>query len=110
VTTSEVVVNANAQLTQAEAARVLNVADRTLESWRQKRIGPRFLSYSKRCVRYRLSDLNEWLAARAVDTSPDRLTLVELRPVLSARALESRQKAKQLTKETAREASGLRQI
>jgi len=77
VTTNETVLKATGLLTQAEAARVLNVADRTLESWRQRRIGPRFISYSKRCVRYRLSDLNEWLAARAVDTSPDCLTLVE---------------------------------
>jgi hypothetical protein len=55
-------------ITQTEAARVLGIEPRTLESWRLKRIGPRFISYSKRCVRYRLSDLEKWLNDREVET------------------------------------------
>ena len=58
----------NRLLTQTEAAGLLGIEPRTLESWRLKRIGPRFFAYSKRCVRYRLDDLLEWLSARAVDT------------------------------------------
>jgi len=55
-------------LTQSEAAEYLHVEPRTLEGWRQRRQGPRFHVYSKRCVRYSLSDLREWLGARAVET------------------------------------------
>jgi hypothetical protein len=55
-------------LNQAEAARFLHVQPRTLESWRQRRTGPRFIRYSQRCVRYRPRDLQTWLDAQAVDT------------------------------------------
>ena len=55
-------------LDQVEAARVLHVKPRTLESWRQRRTGPRFIRYSQRCVRYRPRDLQAWIDARAVET------------------------------------------
>jgi len=61
---------AAAVLDQVEAARFLRVQPRTLESWRQRRTGPRFIRYSQRCVRYRPSDLQAWLDARAVGTPP----------------------------------------
>ena len=57
-------------LTQTEAATVLRVEPRTLESWRQHRVGPRFIRYSRRCVRYRAEDLREWVCAQAVETRP----------------------------------------
>lgn len=57
-------------LTQTEAAAVLHVEPRTLESWRQHRVGPRFIRYSRRCVRYRVEDLREWVSAQAVETRP----------------------------------------
>ena len=44
-------------LTQTEAANLLHVEPRTLESWRQRRTGPHYIRYSLRCVRYRLQDL-----------------------------------------------------
>jgi hypothetical protein len=56
-------------LDQVEAARFLRVKPRTLESWRQRRTGPRFIRYSQRCVRYRPHDLQAWLDARAVETA-----------------------------------------
>jgi hypothetical protein len=56
-------------VTQKEAARILGVEPRTLETWRLKRIGPPFFAYSRRCVRYRLSDLQEWLSQQAVPTA-----------------------------------------
>jgi Helix-turn-helix domain len=59
-------------LNQIEAARFLRVQPRTLESWRQRRTGPRFIRYSQRCVRYRPRDLQEWLDAQAVETVPVR--------------------------------------
>jgi hypothetical protein len=55
-------------LNQEEAARFLHVQPRTLESWRQRRIGPRFVRYSMRCVRYRSQDLQAWLDNQSIDT------------------------------------------
>jgi hypothetical protein len=55
-------------LNQEEAARFLKVQPRTLESWRQRRIGPRFIRYSMRCVRYRTQDLQAWLDSQSIDT------------------------------------------
>ena len=57
-----------AMLDQEEAARFLHVQPRTLESWRQRRIGPRFVRYSMRCVRYREQDLQTWLNDQSIDT------------------------------------------
>lgn len=54
---------------QREAARFLGLAPRTLESWRSRRIGPRFIAYSRRCIRYRIADLQDWVTERAVETS-----------------------------------------
>jgi hypothetical protein len=51
-------------LTQSEAALFLRIEPRTLESWRSRGCGPRFVAYSKRCIRYRLSDLKAWVAER----------------------------------------------
>ncbi len=54
-------------LTQIEAAEVLSIQARTLESWRLRGIGPRFIRYTSRAVRYRLSDLSSWLKDREVE-------------------------------------------
>jgi hypothetical protein len=59
---------ADGMLNQDEAARFLHVQPRTLESWRQRRIGPRFVRYSMRCVRYRAQDLQAWLDSQSIDT------------------------------------------
>jgi hypothetical protein len=56
-------------LTQTEAANLLHVEPRTLESWRQHRTGPRYIRYSRRCVRYRLQDLSAWISEQAVETT-----------------------------------------
>ncbi len=55
-------------MTQSEVATLLNVSERTLESWRARRVGPKFVSYSVRCVRYRLADVQEWLRQHEVET------------------------------------------
>ena len=55
-------------LSQSEAAEFLNIQPCTLEAWRQRGgFGPKFIRYSGRCVRYRLSDLQAWIAAREVN-------------------------------------------
>ena len=56
-------------LNQDEAARFLHVQPRTLESWRQRRIGPPFVRYSVRCVRYRTQDLQTWLDSQSISTA-----------------------------------------
>jgi len=53
-------------LTSREAAEFLRLEPRTLESWRGRGIGPKFLRYSARCVRYRLKDLQDWVDSRVV--------------------------------------------
>jgi hypothetical protein len=55
-------------LDQVEAAAFLGLTPRTLESWRAQKRGPKYLSYSKRCVRYRLRDLLSFQESRAVST------------------------------------------
>ena len=47
-------------LRQAEVANLLNISPRTLEAWRHRGGGPRYLFLTPRCVRYRLSDLLAW--------------------------------------------------
>ncbi len=54
-------------LTSREAAEFLRLEPRTLESWRGRPgVGPKFVRYSARCVRYRLKDLQDWVDARVV--------------------------------------------
>ena len=52
-------------LTTAQAANALAISPRTLESWRLKGIGPPFVSYGSRCVRYLDSELREWLTRQS---------------------------------------------
>lgn len=54
-------------LTQDEVSKLTGVAKGTLENWRVKKIGPPYLKLG-RSVRYKLSDLNEWLASREMKT------------------------------------------
>jgi hypothetical protein len=56
-------------LNQEQAAHFLNVQPRTLESWRQRRVGPRFVRYSMRCIRYRTQDLQTWLDSQSISTA-----------------------------------------
>jgi predicted DNA-binding transcriptional regulator AlpA len=47
-----------------EAAEMLRITPRTLADWRYRGVGPRFVRYSGRAVRYRLRDVDAWLAGR----------------------------------------------
>lgn len=55
-------------LNTAEAARFLNVNERTLEAWRSKGVGPAFVKL-RRCARYKLSSLREFAAQGERETS-----------------------------------------
>jgi predicted DNA-binding transcriptional regulator AlpA len=46
-----------------QAAHLLSISMRTLENWRHKGLGPEFVRISSRCIRYRLSDLENWQQA-----------------------------------------------
>jgi len=51
-------------LTEKEAAKVLGFSVRTLQGWRYRGGGPRFVRISKGCIRYRQEDLNHWVESR----------------------------------------------
>lgn len=51
-------------LRQEDAATLIGVTPRALEAWRYKGGGPKFVSISKRCVRYRRRDVLAWIEER----------------------------------------------
>jgi hypothetical protein len=55
-------------LTTREAAAYLGVAEITLKIWRMHGVGPRYLRYNSKCVRYRLDDLAAFERACEVTT------------------------------------------
>lgn len=59
-------------LTQREAATILRLSERTLERLRVQGVGPKFVRCSRRSIRYREADLNEWIAARVVASTSQR--------------------------------------
>ena len=48
-------------LDEREAAEILGVSVRALQTWRYKNIGPDFLHLGPRLIRYRVGDLAGWL-------------------------------------------------
>ena len=57
-------------LTQIEAAELLSIGVRTLEKFRTTGLGPKFCRLGK-SVRYRLPDLEEWVASRIVKSTSE---------------------------------------
>ena len=51
-------------LTEARAGEILGVNPRTLQQWRLRGGGPRYVRISSRCVRYRYRDLTQWMEDR----------------------------------------------
>ena len=66
----EVVVN-ETMLTTVEAAQYCGLSPRTLEKRRTKQAGPRFVKLG-RLVKYRLRDLEEWIAQSVRISTSDR--------------------------------------
>ena len=54
-----------------QAAELLGVSTRTLEDWRLRGCGPRFIRASPRMVRYRPSALERWCREREVASTSD---------------------------------------
>ena len=59
-------------LTQREAAVVLRLSQRTLERLRVQGTGPKFIRCGLRSIRYQQSDLDAWVASRAVGSTSER--------------------------------------
>lgn len=58
-------------LKTAEAARMMGITKQTLDQWRYRGIGPRYLKVGSN-VRYRPSDVLAWLTARERTATGDR--------------------------------------
>jgi predicted DNA-binding transcriptional regulator AlpA len=59
-----------AMLTQSECAEHLRLSERTLERLRTSGGGPRFVRMD-RSVRYRLCDVEAWIASRVVGSTSE---------------------------------------
>jgi excisionase family DNA binding protein len=53
-------------LTTQEAADYLGLSETTLRIWRGEDRGPRWIKINYRTIRYRLSDIDDWLKTREV--------------------------------------------
>jgi excisionase family DNA binding protein len=56
-------------VTEVQTAELLNISIRTLQAWRIKSAGPRFVRVG-RAIRYRRSDLTAWIEANTVGNAP----------------------------------------
>lgn len=57
--------------TPEEAGEIFGIAPQTLAHWRVRGTGPRYLTLSARCVRYRVSDIEEWLGSRTKESTAE---------------------------------------
>jgi helix-turn-helix protein len=58
-------VDPDALLTESQTAEILNISVRTLQSWRVRRAGPKYILVG-RAVRYRRHDLIAWIEANTI--------------------------------------------
>jgi predicted DNA-binding transcriptional regulator AlpA len=58
-------------LSQREAATLLHLSERTLERFRVSGTGPKFVRLG-RSIRYRLTDIEAFIAARIVGSTSER--------------------------------------
>ena len=65
-TGQKLTIEAEPLLTAVDVARVTGLSIETLAQWRSQRHGIPFIKLSRNVVRYRRSDLDEWLNKRAV--------------------------------------------
>jgi predicted DNA-binding transcriptional regulator AlpA len=55
-------------LTQRQASEMLVLSERTIERLRVSGLGPKFIRV-RRSIRYRVVDLEEWIASRVVTST-----------------------------------------
>jgi predicted DNA-binding transcriptional regulator AlpA len=58
-------------VTASEAARLLRLSVRTLERYRISGLGPKYVRATDRSIRYRVSDLEAWIASRIVASTSE---------------------------------------
>lgn len=63
-------------ITTAQAAELLALSPRSLEGYRRKGGGPTFVTLSRNVVRYRRSDLDNWVSSRAAPHTAKARTLL----------------------------------
>lgn len=59
-------------LTSSEAAAYLGTSPGVLANWRAERSGPKYSGHGPRFVRYRVSDLDQWMQVRAGEVGAKR--------------------------------------
>jgi predicted DNA-binding transcriptional regulator AlpA len=62
---TQALVGSKALLTEKDVAATLGLKPATLRNWRVRGEGPRFVRLSRRAIRYRRADVDEWVASRA---------------------------------------------
>ena len=60
-----------ALIDEKAAAEFIGVTDRTMQAFRQRGGGPRYVVISARCIRYRRIELREWAEARLRTSTAD---------------------------------------
>ena len=63
-------------ITEADAARFLNLSVHTLRAYRSRGGGPSYVRISSRCIRYRRSGLRDWAEMRIRISTADEGTEV----------------------------------
>ena len=61
----------HALIDERPAAEFIGVTPRTIQSYRQKGDGPKFIRISSRCIRYRRCDLRNWVETRLRNSTAD---------------------------------------
>ncbi len=61
----------NSLINEKAAANYLDLTDRSMQAFRQRGGGPRYIMISSRCIRYRRVDLKPWADARMRSSTSD---------------------------------------
>ncbi len=61
----------NSLINEKAAANYLDLTDRSMQAFRQRGGGPRYIMISSRCIRYRRVDLKTWADARMRSSTSD---------------------------------------
>ena len=63
--------NMESLLNETLAAKFLGLSTRTLQKWRVEGSGPAFVRISRRAIRYRPSDLQEWVEGNICNSTSE---------------------------------------
>ena len=61
----------HALINEGAAAKFLGLTNRTMQAYRHRGGGPRYIRLSSRCLRYRRADLRDWADARVRTSTSD---------------------------------------